>query len=99
MAVERLGTAPADREGALACANHGCSDVFRVDGAEGPEGIKGPTYAVVGTLATAEQVHRLGLPEDAGVAEGEALVFVPENVLLAAAKDMLALQTPAPAAV
>lgn len=50
---------------------------------------EGPVYAVIGTLASTEQVEAIGLPEGATIADYEAVVIIPEEVLLDAARQLL----------
>jgi hypothetical protein len=94
--AKRLGVAPADRSAENRCdEGQTCPDIFAVDATglklAGTEGMRtGSVYAVVGTLATKEQIERLGLPEDAGVAAYEAIVLIPEEVFLSAAAELFA---------
>ena len=95
--AQRLGTAPADRsEANRSTADGACPDIVLIPdstalGLKGTEGMRtGPVYGVIGTLATREQTEQLSLPEGAAVAGYEAMVFIPEEVLLDAAKALLA---------
>ncbi len=104
--AQRLGTAPADRSEANRSTDAGaCPDILLIPdstalGLKGTEGMRnGPVYGVIGTLATREQIEQFGLPKGAGVAEHEVMVFIPEEVLLSAAADLLTSRASAAAAV
>ena len=94
--AHRLGIAPADRSEANRSTDAGaCPDILLIpDPSEldlqGTEGMRdGPVYAVIGTLATEGQIEKLALPDGASVAAYEAVVFIPEEVLRAAAEALL----------
>jgi hypothetical protein len=101
--ANRLGVPSAERSEMNFSGNSGCPDIFQVmkcDDIEvrGTEGMaREPVFAVIGTLATADQMGKLQLPADASVAEHEGMVFVPAEVLLAAARELLDVDAPKPA--
>lgn len=75
------------------CSGGECPDIFLLDESDAPniaraEGTpEGGLYAVIGTLLTPQQLE---LPEGSGVGPGEAVVVIPEAVLLGAARALLA---------
>jgi hypothetical protein len=91
----RFGVAPRDRTGAEMCGSEACPDILslseaeRLDLAREVQGISsGPMVAVIGSLATREQIGRLDLPDGASVADYEGVVLVPQRVLQDAAQEM-----------
>jgi hypothetical protein len=70
--LRRIGTTPQQRGSATEVS---CPDIFELDDGR---------YAVIGRLAT--RMH--GLPADASVGPGEAIVVIPRAVLVAAKADI-----------
>jgi hypothetical protein len=99
IASERVGVPPADRGPLNVSGNGGCPDVVEIRdpgdlNLEGNPGMRdGAVYLVIGTAATPDHIAMLELPEDVSIAAYEAGVFIPEEVLLGAAENLLASRT------
>ena len=74
--IRRLGIAPSKRD-ALCSACNNCPDVFELDSGD---------FAIIGFDVTIEMTGIL--PSDAGCGEGEKIVRIPREVLIAASKDL-----------
>jgi hypothetical protein len=81
-----------------------CADIFSIPGAEqlnlkGTDGMReGTVYGVIGTLLTEAQRTEIELPAGASAASYEAIVAIPEEVFLAAARHALELRGELPPA-
>jgi hypothetical protein len=95
--AERFGIPPAERSPANRTnATGSCPDILLVNDAtrlklEGTPGLReGQVFLAIGTLVTKEQFASVDVPEGASVAGYEAVIALPPEVVLAAARQLMA---------